>query len=521
MGIIFIVLTLGLGVGEYFTAKALNQAMAGSKTAKENYDKALAENRNLSEQAARLKTLIGYSGDMKTDDLVKDLETRLGELGGSNYTNCDGAIAGLVGEIAARNGSLQEANSDRDQHYVTAGEEGELSKQQKADFDNEIDNITTQNKGQLKEAAAQYDVLSDQTVDEVRNVEQAKRTAAVNREHIKGQTVAAEKSVKVIADINANLRSKIEELTDPSFEVPDGKVVYVDQMSRVVRLNIGQDQGLRLLTKFAVFPENALERGEIVPKGAVEVIRFVGKNESDARIIDDEETLRTVVRSIDKEGAAAKVLAAEQFDPIASGDLVYTPLWKRGERPAYALDYFLDVENDGSDDLDLVINIIEANDGVVSAWIDKNGELRGTVGPETTYLIVSNTPLDEALDAAEVSDETKEAVRAAHAELIEKAQVNGLRQMKLNEFVRRSHFRQSTDVARFAEPGGLDEAPDTTRVPIVPNSSESSIYNLNPGDAKIDPESGTAIGGASGSSAESGGGESESPKFRRRTPKDI
>ena len=518
MGIIFIVLTLGLGVGEYFTAKALQKGLHDSKTAQGTYEAALSKNQTLSDQAARLKTLIGYSGDMKTDDLVKDLEGRLTDLAGNSYTTCDDAIAGLVGEITARNASLQEANADRDQHYMTAGEEEERAKQQKADFDTEIDNITTGNKTQLQEAAERYDVLSGETVDEVRNVEQVKRTAAVNRDHLKEQTVSAESSVKVIADINANLRSKIEQLTDPFFEEADGKVVYVDQLNRVVRLNIGKDQGLRLLTKFAVFPEDALLRGEIKPKGAVEVVRFIGGNESDARIIDDEETLKNVIRSVDNQDAAMKILETELTDPISSGDLVYTPLWQKGERPTYALDYFLDVDNDGGDDLDLLVNIIEASDGVVSAWIDKNGELRGAVTPETNYLIVSNTPLEEALDASDLSDETKEAIRTAREKLLDDAELNGLREMKLNEFVRRSHFRQSTDVARFTEPGGLDEAPDRSRVPIVPNTNGYSVYNLNPEEAQIDPESRSAIGGAQNEEEEDG---EPAPAFRRRTPKDI
>ena len=518
MAIIFIVLTLGLGVGEYFTAKALQQAKGDLASASNNYKTSLDANATLLESDARLKETIGYPPDMKTDDLSKDLEGRLKELGGVDYASCAEAIRGLIAAINERNADIQQANADRDQHFLTAESEDKRAFTQKADFDDEIDRITAANKDEMTKATEEYDALSGETVDEVREVEQAKQTAAINREHLKKQTVAAEESVKTIADINAALRTRIEQLTDPYFEEPDGKVVYVDQDARVVRLNIGKEQGLRLLTKFAIFDDNARDRGEIKPKGAVEVIRFVGEDQADARIIDDEETLKNVIHSIDREGEAASVLDDELTDPIAEGDLVYTPLWQKGEEVRYALDYFLDIDGDGADDLDLLVNVINATGGAVDAWIDKNGELRGEISTDTTYLLMSNTPLEEALDAADASEDLRKAVGEARTKLFDEAQLDGLRQMKLNEFLRRSHFRQTSEITRYQQPGGLDVKPDTTRVPVIPNSVAPSTFNLNPDQAKIDPESAPS---PAADAAEAGGMDDDAaPVFRRREPKD-
>ena len=519
MSIIFIVLTLGLGIGEYFTAKALQKKNADLASALSAYNSGVSDNATLLEWDGRLKETLGYSPDMKTEDISKDLEERLKGLGGVDYSSCADAIRGLVGEIGQRNADIQQANADRDQHFMTAAVEDERAVTQKADFDAEIDRITDTNKKEMVEAAKEYDSLSVQTVDQVREVEQAKRTAAVNREHLKKQTAAAEESVRTIAEINAVLRTRIEQLTDPYFEEPDGVVVYVDQDDRVVRLNIGKNQGLRLLTKFAIFDDSARQQGEIAPKGAVEVIRFVGDDQSDARIIDDEATLRSVIRSVDRDGAAERVLEAEMTDPIARGDLVYTPLWQRGERIGYALDYYLDVDGDGADDLDLLVNIINATGGEVDAWIDKNGELRGKITTDTTYLLESNTPTDEALDAADASEEVRAAVKEARAKLTEEARLDGLRPMKLNEFLRRSHFRQTSEVERFEGPGGLSAKPDTTRVPLIPNSAAPSVFNLNPDQVKIDPES-TPSGSSPSADAEAPGDGDDAPVFRRREPKD-
>ena len=518
MSIIFIVLTLGLGIGEYFTAKALQEAKVKLNEEQGKYNTALQTNATNRQWDARLKETIGYSPDMKTADLTKDLEERLTGLGGNNYTSCAEAIRGLIGEINGRNADIQQANADRDGHFETATAEDQRASTQKKDFDEEIDRITAANKTEMTKAAEEYDALSGETVDQVREVEQAKRIAAANREHLKSQTAAAEASVKTIADINALLRTKIEQLTDPFFEEPDGKIVYVDQLERVVRVNIGKSQGLRLLTKFAVFDDNARDQGEVKPKGAVEVIRFVGEDQADARIIEDEETLKNVIRSVDRDGEAARVLEAELTDPIAEGDLIYTPLWQKGERIGYALDYFLDFDGDGADDLDLLVNVIDATGGEVDAWIDKDGKLRGKITTDTTYLIVSNTPLEAALDAAGASDDLRKTVEETRKKLFDDAQLDGLRQMKLNEFLRRSHFRQTSEITRFQEPGGLDAEPDTTRVPIIPNSLAPSTFNLNPDRAKIDPESTPAPAAAAADAGKAP--DDGAPVFRRREPKD-
>ena len=115
---------------------------------------------------------------MKTADLVKDLEERLTGLGGNNYASCGEAIRGLVGEINSRNADIQQANAERDEHFMTAALEDERAFTQKADFDAEIDRITAANKAEMTKAAEEYDALSGETVDQVREVEQAKRSTA-------------------------------------------------------------------------------------------------------------------------------------------------------------------------------------------------------------------------------------------------------------------------------------------------------------------------------------------------------
>ena len=135
MSIIFIVLTLGLGIGEYFTAKALQKKNADLANALSAYNSNVSKNATLLERDGRLKETLGYSPDMKTEDISKDLEERLKGLGGVDYSNCADAIRGLVGEISQRNADIQQANADRDQHFMTAAVEDERAVTQKADFD--------------------------------------------------------------------------------------------------------------------------------------------------------------------------------------------------------------------------------------------------------------------------------------------------------------------------------------------------------------------------------------------------
>ncbi len=458
--IIFIVLTIGLGVFGYFMAQGYKETATKLKEAQGQLQTAEGNIRNLTNESDKMKEAIGYPVDMKTDELLTELDGVLKNVSGDQTEvpkNCRAVIEKMFQDVIAKNEELKSAKAERDSYQLKSEEEEAKTRNQKEEFDKTIAQLTDENQKRMNEANQRYDELNSKNVALVKDLETVKKEAAALNEEYRVAKADAEETTEMVAGINASLRSKIEELTDPLFEIPDGKIIYVDQLNKTVRLNIGKADGLQLLTTFGVFPQDALERGNSEPKGSLEVTRIVSDHESEARILTD-----------------------EMDNPFAPGDMVYTPLWKSGQEIKIALDYFLDVDKDNKDDLDLVVNMINASGSKVAAWIDSKGDRRGEISPDVTYLIVSDSLISKVLDADhEMKDDVKQKIEEAHNNLILDARANGVREMRLSEFLRRTHFKQSAEVSRFQEAGGMKDNSTVSSVPTISHSDVAPIYNPN------------------------------------------
>ncbi|MBR6481084.1 MAG: hypothetical protein IKT12_05220, partial [Thermoguttaceae bacterium] len=313
-----------------------------------------------------------------------------------------------------------------------------------------------------EDAENRYKDLQAQKTELEKTVADVKAGDKALIDKLETQTADAEESVKMIAGINTSLRDRIERLTDPLTEIPDGKIVYVDQLNRVVWLNIGEADGVRLLTTFGVYSKDALAEGILESKGSLEVIRIVDAHECEARILND-----------------------EMEDPFVPGDYIFTPLWKSGEQVKVALDYFLDVDGDNKDDLDLLVNLINQSGSSVSAWIDKDGEIRGEIQPDVSYIIMSNTPIMTIINSdPDMSDELKNKVRDAHMHLLDAADQKGVPRITLAQFLHETHYKQSARVSRYQEPGGVKQT-DRGGIPITSHANIAPIFDKNTKDAKV------------------------------------
>ena len=464
VGIVFFVLTLALGISEYFTAKALSEAKARTR----DYD---AQKSALSGESGKLRTdiqtlqqYINGNSEADTAELLtsypETLKKAAGDLSETPKT-CLSVIEGLNANLAEKEIQLAAAEKERDAYRVLADTETDKTEVQKETFDTKTDDLNTTNEkrrddaeNRYKDLQAQKDVL-EKTVEEVR----ADDKAVVDR--LETQAADAEESKKMIADINTSLRSRVEALVDPLTEIPDGKIVYVDQLNRVVWLNIGEADGVRLLTTFGVYSKDALARGIVESKGALEVIRIVDAHECEARILND-----------------------EMEAPFIPGDYVFTPLWKSGEPVKLALDYFLDVDGDNKDDLDLLVNLINSSGSAVSAWIDKDGEIRGQIEPDVNYVIMSNTPIMKIIENdPDMPDELKGKIKTAHMNLLDEALKNGVPRISLAEFLRQTHYKQSARVDRYQEPGGVRQT-DKGGTPVTSHANIAPIFDKETKDAK-------------------------------------
>ena len=464
VGLVFFTLALALGISEYFTAMALYSATVKEKDYKALTSQLSRDNDALKKDAETLGAAIGSGGD-SSEAVVSSAAAGLKSVAGDQSEapkTCLSVIEGLVRNLKEKDFQLDKATKDRDSYKLIADTETDKADTQKETFDAKTDDLNNTNDKRQEDAENRYKDLQAQKTQLEKAVAEVKADDKALIDKLETQTADAEESVKMIANINASLRDRVDRLTDPLTEIPDGKIVYVDQLNRVVWLNIGEADGVRLLTTFGVYSKDALAKGVFESKGSLEVIRVVDAHECEARILND-----------------------EMEDPFVPGDYIFTPLWKSGEQVKVALDYFLDVDGDNKDDLDLLVNLISQSGSSVSAWIDRDGEIRGQIDPDVNYLITSNTPIMSMVESdPDMTDEMKNKVRDAHLHLLDDAKKPSVPLISLADFLRETHSKQSARVSRYQEPGGVRQT-DKGGVPVTSHANIAPIFDKNTKDAKV------------------------------------
>src|ERR1700677_817189 len=128
--------------------------------------------------------------------------------------------------------------------------------------------------------------------------------------------------------INVGLRSEKDAREKWSFEVPNGKIEWVDLDTQHVWINRGSRDNLRKGTTFSVYKQvdEGVARGLTDIKGAIEVT------------------------SVDGDMAQCRITRQRISDPITKGDEIYTPLWAPGRKEKFAFVGLFDLDNDGIPD---------------------------------------------------------------------------------------------------------------------------------------------------------------------------
>jgi hypothetical protein len=155
-------------------------------------------------------------------------------------------------------------------------------------------------------------------------------------------------------------------------EVPDGKVNWVNQRTRSVWINVGSDDGLRQQMAFSIYADVTANPAEAPSKGKIEVTRLMGPHMAEARIVED-----------------------DLSNPIMPGDRIFSPTWEPGRAEHFALAGNIDINNDGSDDRQMLRNLIIANGGVIDEEIALDGTKTGEMSINTKYLVLGKPPKAE------------------------------------------------------------------------------------------------------------------------------
>ena len=181
-----------------------------------------------------------------------------------------------------------------------------------------------------------------------------------------------------------NLKEKVDVYETEFFDLPDGKIVKVNQALNNVVLNIGRADGLRVNRSFAVYSQtvNNFEKGQ--HKATIEVTRLIGEKI-----------------------AEAKITFEDPLDPILTNDLVLSPTWDPGYSTPFAVAGVFDLDGDGRDDRDKVIQLIRRNGGTVKVTHDDQGNISGDIDPSVRYLVMGTAPVEGVTANPEIVEAMK------------------------------------------------------------------------------------------------------------------
>lgn len=506
--IVFIVLTLAFGVATYFGAKGYKEQKAALETARSDRAAAISERDALKADLDAFKAKLGY-GSVDADAIVngKDGSEQIGENQKVHYNGMsddlvaalgdtareltfkDG-VAKLTASIAAVNKQIADCAQERDQNVKDAQTSIADSDKEKTRFDASVAKKTADVLTNLGNAQEQYADLTKQFNEQTKEFDVQKRNAKEAIDIANAETDKERKAADNFAEINLELAKRIDLLTNNDFESADAFVVSTDQVGKFVRLSVGSADGIRPLTKFNVFPKEALEKGGVKAKASVQVTRSLEEHVCEAKILED-----------------------DQNNPIEPGDIVFTPLWRPGEVYKYALDYRLDINNDGVSDLGEIYNMIEISGGEVAAYIDDSGEVRGKITPDVFRLVISDDNITERIKrAGDLSDETKAQIEQDAAEFVESAGENGVRTIRLADLLVQIGYKKTEALGRDQEEKAAGEKQAAESQDVVGNASVAPVFKS--GD---DARPGTVLPVyEEGTDKEA---KASKPAFRKRTPK--
>ena len=295
---------------------------------------------------------------------------------------------------------------------------------------------------QLQEAHSQQNVT----------LARAERT----RHELTDRANQLEISNRDISQTNIHLASLLEDVRNPNVEHPAGRIISVDQQAGLAYINLGSADGLLVRTMFSVYHSSITGltfrtapvgqeatycdvcRRDIardVSKASVEVTRILTPHRAEVRILDDILT-----------------------DPIMVGDVVYSPIWKPGQKLRFALTAGMHLPGSGiGSGIEAIKRLIEMNGGIVDAWIDEEvplGEdhLRGSITDLTNFIVVSDRVARGELDPE---------VSLVQEALLADARNRAIKVISLEDLLSRTGWRNVTPVYVF---GSQEFMPEVMRV---------------------------------------------------------
>ena len=357
--IFFVMLSVILGVMFYLNFRDLNDNRSRYTEMEAKLSTEQGITRQLNNDIDLLKGIIGYDYE-EVGDADTGASTVIGS-GVADLNRVDGlADQNYKSAVAKLETDLQNMTADRDKvsqdlakkidEYVALKDE-HLAERRK--FETRADSAETDLQSLITKK--EEDIRTkDDAIDKLRT---ANTELDVQLQDLRSASVKTEKTLRNditdLTAINNRLREKLNEVTNVSFEHADGKIVWVDNLARMVWINLGSADNMHKRTTFSIYTKSndGVARDSVDIKGSIEVTRLIDAHTAEARILGD-----------------------DIYRPISKGDPIYTPLWAPGRRSNFAIVGMIDLDDDGESDREKFHDIVASVGAAIDHEVDDDGK---------------------------------------------------------------------------------------------------------------------------------------------------
>ncbi|MBX3412310.1 MAG: hypothetical protein KF708_06290 [Pirellulales bacterium] len=366
--IVFVILTIILTVTTFIFYRQADSYRVQSEKDKADAATASTNQRAAESENAELKNMLGFEPTTKVDELKTTFANDMKAFAGTFPPERQfyrPALEYLVTSLRDTQTSLA------DEKVVTTdlSTRNETREQTKETQIAEHRAAVEQAKSDVSNVTAEYQQDREKLQRQNADLAQQKAKSDEDLKNLRAQLAA---DVKKLTDelhdtrlLLADTQRKLADLTNETFATADGRIIDVNQRSGTVWINLGSQDDLRQQVTFSVFGPDEHNVNRTKRKGSIEVIAILGSHMAEARIVDDSVT-----------------------DPLLPGDKIYTPLWHPGRMERFALAGFMDLDNDGSSDRQMVRDLITMSGGKIDAEVDDAGVRTGQMSIDTRFLVI-------------------------------------------------------------------------------------------------------------------------------------
>mgnify|MGYP000931127462 CR=1 FL=1 len=449
--IVFVMLTIVLGVTTYLFYRKYDEATIKANTSAGEASKLVNDNDLLNEKLKSLKRWIGVQ-DTDDVDAIKTAFDKDMQLYGSAYPEDARFYRPLLEKMLK---TIEEKNEE-----LAAAKDGIKRLEEKYEVREknhepkiaQLESRADQAERDLADERSKYKTEVERKDTErtrlAGELQEARTDAAQKIATVETKLKDTQQKVEDRGRIIDRQADLIAQITSGKIDAPDGEILWANQREGTVWVSLGRADNLKRQVTFSVYPRENNNLTVSDKKGSIEITHILGEHLAEARVLED-----------------------QVGNPVVPGDRIHTVLWSANKPRRFALAGLIDLDGDGRSDLDTLINLIRINGGEVDCYISDKGDnihqLVGEITVNTNCLVLGDAPTEQG-DPAQITAFTKM-----------QDQANFLRtpKMQLVDLLQGMGWKNMSPVVRYgrgANPEDFRAKPDDG----VPRKSTGNVSDL-------------------------------------------